>query len=612
MDSIEGRVPEGRVPEGRVPGQYSSFLDQAPKRGGNKGNIFSSKPASLRDETESEAEDDLFSGLGDSLKQKQKQPVRNMTLPDKVSFEDFLEWVVNPTDANTRILKHRDNDVEDVAFTNSQELAAKVAAKPRLWAYVLRKIAVHINDTDEIIAQRALDVDRLRDQLRSRADDVECARCAEHEDEINVLNSQNAGAEAAAQKIPALEKKVEDYAQYTTNLESRIERRDANIVLLTSQLGDATTQVTQLESQVKRLEEGRRGRSVSFQPDPTRRQRDFTPVDDARDRRPPPARPSSPTRSVATTSASTGHGHHFRKIADPEKFKGDKSKYPRWKTSMKMKIRREYENDDMGAIEYIVDRTEGAPYDRLEVRFPWEGVANPYSTPDECWADLDKHYKERDEMAQSMVKFKDCKQTAAETFQAFHARWEPLSLKVGYPPRLLFEDLKEKLNNRYFNEINKDISLTTVDEVVEKCHKLEYSFMKGDARYGTEKKTSKASTDSSSRKKTDKTGGASATATPRRARNSIPMPAQFRNLPPLTTNLKSQLSEEGKCFSCRQAGHESWQETCPLKVWRKANDDAAAAAAGGSSMALNAARAVNPGQQPQQLQIEAPAASQEN
>ena len=159
-----------------------------------------------------------------------------------------------------------------------------------------------------------------------------------------------------------------------------------------------------------------------------------------------------------------------------------------------------------------------------------------------------------------------------ETFQDFHARFESLAIQVKLPDDMMINELKEKLNGRYFKAVNL-LRFKDIDELVDHCLNLQYDFQRHDAKFPNEGRNKPgrsggSNTSGSSGQKSSSQPGSSQ----QKPRNKIPFPEQYRKLPKMTAELRAQLDAEGKCRACREPGHMSFEEACPINKWRKANE----------------------------------------
>ena len=519
-------------------------------------------------EIDSEDEDlDLDNTQGREFRQD------NVTL-----YDAYLDWIPDEEKPNHIRLKDENTSIEEVHFANATELRDKVTAKPKLWSLVLRRSAdelTRLTAIEKRVNPVMIENKKLREQY------VAVKRHnTELEDEINALHSQNdvdavqaeldkvnvdlseskASAQRRGRRADASAAQVQEHEQTINALRTETSKYGRRAKEAQESLVTTTNENIRLKKKIELLEAARplRDRSVSFV--------DGRSPSRSRSRSPRPRSPSSPHRSVATSTSTTRA--RYIKIPDPAVFKGDKKLYMKWRGDMKVKIGRDYQGDPVGAIEYISNRTQDRPYDRLEARFPFNGSKNAFKDPNECFDILDKHFKEKDEAARSRAEYKTLQQAPGEAFDEFHSKWETLVYKLDMAESQMASELLDKLNEKYYNAVyQEDYSL---DELVERCHTLSYKFAEKAARVASNPSSN------SNASKTQRSGNTSSNkpgnkSSEPRARNKIPFPEDFRGLPPLTDALKAKLREEGKCHSCRQVGHKSFEMVCPIKQWREAN-----------------------------------------
>ena len=74
------------------------------------------------------------------------------------------------------------------------------------------------------------------------------------------------------------------------------------------------------------------------------------------------------------------------------------------------------------------------------------------------------------------------------------------------------------------------------------------------------------------RKRKDKDNNSAPTASARKSYTKVDMPAselprEYRNMPPLTNDLRQSLRDSGGCYKCRKPGYTSNQrDKCPLAI----------------------------------------------
>jgi hypothetical protein len=161
------------------------------------------------------------------------------------------------------------------------------------------------------------------------------------------------------------------------------------------------------------------------------------------------------------------------------------------------------------------------------------------------------------------------RQTDKQDFNIFYAKYQEYQ---AYCPmasdRQEIHRLQGKLNNRFRDRLADGIDCTSLQELVSRCTRLQTQWESID----TEKEGSKRSDSKSrrsKRKNKDDDNGPSAGRSSSRKIN-LPdneLPREFRNLPPLTNELRQTLRDSGGCYKCRKPGHTGNQrEKCPLAI----------------------------------------------
>ena len=226
-----------------------------------------------------------------------------------------------------------------------------------------------------------------------------------------------------------------------------------------------------------------------------------------------------------------------------------------------------WNNNIASAVNWVGTRTDGEAFGYIKDYLPASGkVNNIFKTPEAVLRYLKTIYGEYDEEAKVIEDYRQLKMKSSENFDSFLAKFNSKALRLGHSDKQMKYDLHHKLNDKYRDRIGNMLlrnysdlvdacrelrNVFAVEKIHEKAHGTDFSSSKSN-RYKSYKSRSSYSTPES------KNGGISMSA----------LPEEFRNLPRLTSSLRSQLSKENKCWNCHKVGHRANDNDCPLSRYR--------------------------------------------
>ncbi|TKA25653.1 hypothetical protein B0A54_17693 [Friedmanniomyces endolithicus] len=188
-------------------------------------------------------------------------------------------------------------------------------------------------------------------------------------------------------------------------------------------------------------------------------------------------------------------------------------------------------------------------------------------TEESLWEELDANFLNWQEEDDAYDAYATLKQNVGESRSSFSIRLNKLAMTAKKSEAEKRRDLPRKLNVAYYNRVAKElVSAKSWAEVISHMRLAERVI-------GVVKEMNSSATPSSSPGakdgllRTDKTttttttrGTANAGATD--TRRVTPDKFHRDSLPPLTDALKEKLKKEGRCWRCREHGHQGFEEAC--------------------------------------------------
>ncbi|KAK4148364.1 hypothetical protein C8A00DRAFT_19794 [Chaetomidium leptoderma] len=263
--------------------------------------------------------------------------------------------------------------------------------------------------------------------------------------------------------------------------------------------------------------------------------------------------PDTPIESTEGDNRTKTKGKSA-KIADPERFTDGKTpRFTAWKGAMMRKLKGNadhYENE-AGRFGYAVSWIGGQALELLEPYLE-PGSVNEMTTVDEVMRFLEKNYTDPTAIRKAKNEFLDLKMEPAGDYRDFVTKFVHLAAKAGVAK----EDWKDEFNRRLSARLQRGMMRDFIDDSVDfdEYQQLGFQFALQNSQLD---KTTKTSSGGGTGKAKDKTReGSTAPATGGgRAKSATPA---------MTQEEKEQLMTEGKCFYCKEVGHNS--RNCAKKL----------------------------------------------
>lgn len=262
-------------------------------------------------------------------------------------------------------------------------------------------------------------------------------------------------------------------------------------------------------------------------------------------------------------------------IKDPDKFKGMTSTYYPWLTSMTLKLSTAVFREEADGLRYVQGFLSDAPWALVAPRIPGIGgwgkpCPNPFASVDELMKLLTERYGEDNTEERAMNAMTALRQGDKEDFNVFYAKYQEYQ---AYHPmkadRQETHRLQGKLNSRFRDKLADGMECASTQDLVNRCTRLQNQWESIDAEKASKRSDSKGQGGRRKRKdKDDDASSGSGSGPPRHI--TLPeseLPREFKNLPPLTTELRASLRESRGCYKCRKSGHTAaMREKCPLAI----------------------------------------------
>jgi hypothetical protein len=178
---------------------------------------------------------------------------------------------------------------------------------------------------------------------------------------------------------------------------------------------------------------------------------------------------------------------------------------------------------------------------------------------------LVERYGEDNTEERAMNAIVTLKQTDKQDFNEFYAKYQE---HQSYCPlatdRQEVHRLQGKLNNRFKDRLNDGMEVASLRDLVARCVRLQTQWETMDAPSNEPKGGRR------SRRKDDEPAAGEPAARKTYTKIDVPsneLPREYRNMPPLTNELRQSLRESGGCYKCRKQGHTGNQrDKCPLAI----------------------------------------------
>ena len=201
---------------------------------------------------------------------------------------------------------------------------------------------------------------------------------------------------------------------------------------------------------------------------------------------------------------------------------------------------------------------------------------HPFRNIEELLEELRKRYGRPDTEGEALAVITQLRQGPTQSFNSVYSRFlEFRSQLPVFSDAMEMNTIKNMLNESYANVLSAQAPCRTAAEMVDRLYHLDTEQKR------TKFLTLKAQTPTTPRRwdrpttsTRPNTNAAPATTAPA-PRGLLPaapapastvgeVPEKYRNLPPLTPEVRAQLMRDGRCMRCRERGHLQSDPVCPL------------------------------------------------
>lgn len=262
-----------------------------------------------------------------------------------------------------------------------------------------------------------------------------------------------------------------------------------------------------------------------------------------------------------------------RSVKDPDKFKGEQGTFYPWLTALTLKLSTAVFRTEGDGLRYVQGFIGGPPWALVAPRIPTLGgwgkpCPNPFTDVDSLMQLLAERYGEDNTEERAMTAMVTLRQADKQDFNIFYAKYQEHQAYCPLADRQEVHRLQGKLNSRFRNKLADGMDVASLKELVGRCTRLQTQWESMDAEYNRQPRSESKNRRNNKRKDDEPTTGPSSRGAAGPSRITLPeneLPREFRNLPPLTSDLRQTLRNGGGCYKCRKMGHVSTQrDKCPL------------------------------------------------
>jgi hypothetical protein len=267
-----------------------------------------------------------------------------------------------------------------------------------------------------------------------------------------------------------------------------------------------------------------------------------------------------------------------RTVDNPSKFDGKIAFYP-WLTSLTLKLSTTTFREEADGLRFVQGFLSGAPWASVAPRIPTLGgwgkpCPNPFTSVDELITLLQERYGEDNTEEKAMTAMVTLRQSEKQDFNDFYASYQEYA---AYCPmgtqKQEVHRLQGKLSSRFRNKLADGMDITSVKELVARCIRLQAQWESIDAATVRQPRSQSKNRGRRNNKTDDapaSAAGGSNTKYTGLYRITLPdseLPREYRNMPPLTSEVRQTLRDSGGCYKCRKTGHTGTQrDKCPLAI----------------------------------------------
>lgn len=254
-----------------------------------------------------------------------------------------------------------------------------------------------------------------------------------------------------------------------------------------------------------------------------------------------------------------------RTIKDPEKFDGKAGTFYQWQSAVSLKISNAEFKTAADGLRYVQSFLSGTPWLMTNTRIPSLGLwgkpcLDPYLDVDAMMQQLAERYGENNTEEHAATALEALKQGDRQDFNLFYVKYQeyqvynPLPTEKAEAGRLF-----RKLNPRFRDKLSDGTEFTRVQDLVNRCTRLQTQYEALDA----DKKNSSSGSGSSSKKDDKKDGKKS---NHRKYPQHI-YQKKHQDLKPLTADDSKDLNSKDGCYRCREVGHKSSdRDKCQMAI----------------------------------------------
>jgi hypothetical protein len=271
-----------------------------------------------------------------------------------------------------------------------------------------------------------------------------------------------------------------------------------------------------------------------------------------------------------------------RSVESPTKFDGNIGTFYQWLTALTLKLSVCQFRSEEDGLRYVQGFMTGTPWNLVAPRVPTLGgwgkpCPNPFATVDDMMQLLKERYGEDNTEERAMTAMVTLRQTEKQDFNLFYATYQEYQ---AYCPmstdKQEIHRLQGKLNSRFRNKLADGMDVSSLKELVARCIRLQSQWESIDAEAPASRQPRSQSKNRGRRGKADDApagtvgGNTNAKTGLSIYRVTLPdseLPSEYRNMPPLTSEVRQALRDAGGCYKCRKKGHTGQQrEKCPLAI----------------------------------------------
>jgi hypothetical protein len=266
-----------------------------------------------------------------------------------------------------------------------------------------------------------------------------------------------------------------------------------------------------------------------------------------------------------------------RSINNPDKFDGKQGTFYQWLTTLTFKLSTCQFRTEADGLRYVQGFLTGAPWQLVAPRIPTLGgwgkpCPNPFEDVDTMMKLLAERYGEDNTEERAYTAMVALKQADREDFNIFYAKYQEYQVYCPMTDKLEVRRLQGKLNSRFRNKLADGMDIGSLKELVSRCNRLQTQWESMDAEAAITRQPRSQPKNRDRRSKTDDAPASTAGANTKTGlyRLTLPdseLPREYRNMPPLTAEVRQTLRDAGGCYKCRTPGHTgSQRDKCPLAI----------------------------------------------